>query len=55
MTAQSKHKRIKSYMERKYRKLVEEAYNVKYTDHELSDVLSYEALKLDQKLKFLQF
>ncbi len=54
MMSVSKHERIRSYMERKHRKLVEEAYNLKYTDHERSDVLTFEALQLDQKLKFLQ-
>lgn len=55
MNAASKHKRLKSYLERKYSKLIEEAYNLKYTDHERSDVLTFEALQLDQKLKFLEF
>jgi len=55
MTANSKHKRLKRFMKRKYNRLVEEAYNVQYTDAPLSDVLTYEALKLDQKLKFLKY
>jgi len=55
MTETSKQQHLKDFMERKYRKLIEEAYNLKYTDHALSDVLTYEALQLDQKLKFLQF
>ena len=55
MNTQSKHKRIKSYMVRKHKKLVEEAYNLRYTDHEKSDVLTYEALQLDTKLKFYNF
>ncbi len=55
MNAIAKQKRLKSYLERKYMKVVEEAYNIKYTDHEKSDVLAYEALQLDKKLKFLQF
>lgn len=41
-------------MQRKYMRLIEEAYNIRYTDSGMSDVLTYEALKLDQKLKFLQ-
>ncbi|TVZ51721.1 Lacal_2735 family protein [Dokdonia sp. Hel_I_53] len=53
MSSISKHQRIRNYMERKHRKLVEEAYNLQYTDHERSDVLTFEALQLDQKLKFL--
>ena len=44
-----------SFLESKYRKLVEEAYNLKYIDSSQSDILSYEALQLDQKIKFLRF
>ncbi len=55
MIAASKHQRLKSFMERKYKRLVEEAYNYEYTDHSLSDVCTFEALKLDQKLKFLKY
>lgn len=55
LTSASKHKRLKTFLERKYQRLVEEAYNLKYTDAGTSDILTYEALKLDQKLKFLQF
>ena len=54
MSSTLKHERIRSFMERKHRKLTEEAYNLKYTDDERSDVLTFEALQLDQKLKFLQ-
>lgn len=55
MTAEAKHKRYKNFLERKYKRLVEEAYNVQYTDHSLSDILFYEALHLYQKMNFLQF
>ncbi len=51
----SKHIQFKEYLERKHKRLIEEAYNLEYTDASLSDVLTYEALQLDQKLKFLQF
>ncbi|MEQ3655727.1 MAG: Lacal_2735 family protein [Dokdonia sp.] len=54
MNSAKKHKRIKNFMERKYQRLVEEAYNLKYTDASTSDILTYEALKIDQKLKFLE-
>ena len=37
----------------KYKKLVE-AYNLKFVDSSLSDILSFEALKIDQKIKFLR-
>ncbi|MFT5890598.1 MAG: hypothetical protein ACI9Y7_000691 [Dokdonia sp.] len=55
MKTTSKHIQFKEYLEKKHKRLIEEAYNVKYTDSSLSDVLTYEALQLDQKLKFLQF
>lgn len=55
MTTNSKHSKVKEYLERKYKRLIEEAYNIEFTDASLSDVLTYEALQLDQKLKFLQF
>ena len=42
-------------MQRKHQKLVEESYNLMYTDHAKSDVLTYEALQLDKKMKFLKF
>ena len=54
MKTSSKHVQVKEYLERKHKRLTEEAYNVKYTDASLSDVLTFEALKLDKKLKFLQ-
>lgn len=55
MTTQSKHIEFKKYLEQKYKRLIEEAYNLEFTDASLSDVLTYEALQLDQKLKFLKF
>lgn len=55
MNAASKHKYLHLYLQQKHKKIVEEAYNLMYTDHELSDVLTFEALQIDQKLKFLQF
>lgn len=51
----SKHIQCKEYLERKHKRLIEEAYNLEFTDASMSDVLTYEALQLDQKLKFLQF
>lgn len=54
MTVQAKHQRYHSFLERKYKRLVEEAYNLQYTDHSLSDILTYEALHLYQKIRFLQ-
>jgi len=54
MNAEIRHKRYKNYLERKYKKLIEEAYNVQYTDHSLSDILTYDALRLRHKLSFFQ-
>lgn len=55
MNSDSKHKQLWPYLQQKHKNLVEEAYNLKYTNHERSDILTFEALQLDQKLKFLQF
>lgn len=54
MKTEAKHKRYASFLENKYKRLVEEAYNIRYTDHSLSDILMYEALRIDQKMRFLQ-
>ena len=45
----------KRFLEQKYRRLLEEAYNLQYTDHSLSDILTYEALQLRNKISFLRF
>jgi len=37
-----------------YKQLTEEAYNLFFTDTSLSDILSYEASLLYQKITFLQ-
>lgn len=37
-------------LERKYANFIEEAYNIKYTDHSLSDILYYEAHKLKRMI-----
>lgn len=50
-----KQQRYHSFLQRKYQRLLEESYNVKYTDHSLSDVLAFEALRLHQKMEFLRF
>ncbi len=44
----------KDYLVCKYKRLVEDAYNLKFVDAGLSDILSFEALKIDQKIKFLR-
>lgn len=40
---------------KRYKKLIERAYNLKHTDHELSDISEYKALKLLNKLNKLKF
>ena len=44
---------MKRFLERKYGRLIEESYNLKYTEDSKSDVLAFEAIQLEQKLKFL--
>lgn len=50
----TKQKRYRNFLEQKYKRLVEESYNLKYTDHGMSDILAFEALILRQKMTFLQ-
>lgn len=40
---------------KKYKDLVEEAYNLRQTNHELSDFAAYKALKILNKLNKLQY
>lgn len=54
MTTTTKHKRYYRFLELKYKRLIEEAYNIQYTDHSRSDILTFEALNLRQKIVFLQ-
>lgn len=39
----------------KYKQLIEQAYNFKQTDHELSDISEYKAIKLLNKLNRLKY
>ncbi len=39
----------------RYKYLIEKAYNIKETDHELSDIFEYKAIKLLGKLKKLDY
>lgn len=48
-------KRQKSKLQKKYKKLIEEAYNFRQTDHALSDISEYRALKLLDKLNKLTY
>lgn len=43
-----KHKRER--LNNRYKELIEKAYNLKETDHELSDISEYKAIKLLGKL-----
>jgi len=54
MSPQSAAHTYKEYLEKKYRRLVEEAYNVRFTDMSESDILTFEASQIDLRLKFLQ-
>ena len=42
-------------LRKKYKKLVEQAYNFRQTDHALSDISEYKAIKLLDKLNKLKY
>lgn len=49
---------IKSYtkrLEERYKRLVEKAYNFKHTDSALSDLASFKATRLLQKINRIKF
>ncbi|MDX1278163.1 Lacal_2735 family protein [Oceanihabitans sediminis] len=48
-------KQHQSKLNRKYKKLVEKAYNFRQTDHALSDISEYKAIKLLDKLNKLKY
>jgi len=50
----SQHINYRNFLEQKYRRLVEEAYNLQFTDHSLSDILTFEAMQIYQKINFLR-
>ena len=54
MNINTKQLRYQSFLERKYKRLIEESYNIQFTDHGLSDILTYEAMQIDQKMRFLR-
>ena len=39
----------------KYKQLIEEAYNLRQTDHALSDISEYKAIKLLHKINRLRY
>lgn len=45
----------KQKLQMHYKQLMEQAYNFRQTDHELSDISEYRALKLLQKINRLSF
>ena len=42
-------------LSKRYKQLVEQAYNLRQTDHALSDISEYRALKLLNKLNRLKY
>ena len=44
-----------SKLQLRYKQLIEKAYNFRQTDHELSDISEYKAIKLLHKLNRLQY
>ena len=42
-------------LSKKYKKLVEQAYNLRQTDHALSDISEFKAVKLLDKLNKLKY
>lgn len=49
---------IKSHqlkLQNRYKQLIEQAYNVRQTDHALSDISEYKAIKLLNKLNRLKY
>ena len=45
----------KKKLSKRYKQLVEQAYNLRQTDHALSDISEYRALKLLNKLNRLKY
>lgn len=55
MSQPSKIKAHKTRLQKQYKKLIEEAYNLSQTDSAMSDISEYRALKLLNKLNRLNF
>ena len=55
MVSISKLKEDQNRLNKKYKQLIEEAYNLRQTDHALSDISEYRAIKLLDKLNKLKF
>lgn len=48
-------KKHQSKLNKKYKNLIEQAYNFRQTDHALSDISEYKAIKLLDKLNKLKY
>ncbi len=48
-------KQHQNKLHKKYKRLVEKAYNFRQTDHALSDISEYRAIKLLDKLNKLKY
>lgn len=48
-------KKHQSKLDKKYKNLIEQAYNFRQTDHALSDISEYRAIKLLGKLNKLKY
>lgn len=55
MVSLTKLKEDQNRLNNKYKQLVEEAYNLRQTDHALSDISEFRAIKLLDKLNKLKF
>jgi len=48
-------KRHQKKLDKRYKQLIEQAYNFRQTDHALSDISEYKAIKLLNKLNRLKY
>lgn len=55
MASFTKLKEDQNRLKDKYKQLVEEAYNLRQTDHALSDISEFRAIKLLDRLNKLKF
>lgn len=55
MTKQSKFSKKREKLKDRYLKLIEDAYNLRQTDNELSDISEYRAIRLLNRLNKLSY
>ena len=55
METQENPLQMKNALYLQYINLIEEAYNLSQTDHEQSDIMSFEAYKIRQRLNELEY